>query len=158
VNSPLSSGAGRLFDAVAALTGLCTHETFDSEAPVRLESAINDHIKECYPFTAGKPVIFRDTISAIIEDLPVESVSRIAAKFHNTIARVILEVAEQIRRETSLNKVVLSGGVFQNKYLLEKSLNLLRRNRFMVFSNKSIPANDGGISLGQLVIASKSIK
>jgi len=157
VNSPFSSGAGRLFDAIAALLGLCTHETFDSEAPVRLESAIHENTEEFYPFTAGKPVIFKDTFRAIIEELPVESASRIAAKFHNTVAMIILDVSEQIRRETSLNKVVLSGGVFQNKYLLERSLHLLRRNRFMVFSNNNIPANDGGISLGQLVITSKSI-
>ena len=157
VHSPLSSGAGRLFDAVAALLGLCTHETFDSEAPVRLESAIRDHTEEFYPFTAGKPVIFKDTFSAIIKELPDKSPSLIAAKFHNTIARVILDVSEQIRRETSLNKVVLSGGVFQNKYLLERSSDLLRRNRFLVFTNNTVPSNDGGISLGQLIIASKSI-
>ena len=157
VNSPLSSGAGRLFDSIAALLGLCTHETFDSEAPVRLESAICDQTDEFYPFTAGKPVIFRDTFSAIIDELPVKSASMIAAKFHNTVAQIIFEVSEQIRRETSLNKVVLSGGVFQNKYLVERSLNLLRRNRFTVFTNNNVPANDGGISLGQLLIASKSI-
>jgi hydrogenase maturation protein HypF len=157
VHSPLSSGAGRLFDAVAAMLGLCTYETFDSEAPVRLESAICDHTEEFYPFTAGKPVIFKDTFSAIIKELTDKSPSLIAAKFHNTIALVILEVSEQIRRETSLNKVVLSGGVFQNKYLLERSLYLLRRNRFLVYTNNAVPANDGGISLGQLIIASKSI-
>jgi hydrogenase maturation protein HypF len=157
VHSPLSSGAGRLFDAVAALLGLCTHETFDSEAPVRLESAIRDHTEEFYPFTTGKPVIFKDTFSAIIKELPDRSPSLIAAKLHNTIARVILDVSEQIRRETSINKVVLSGGVFQNKYLLERSLDHLRRNRFKVFTNNAVPSNDGGISLGQLVIASKSI-
>jgi hydrogenase maturation protein HypF len=157
VNSPLSSGAGRLFDAIAALLGLCTHETFNSEAPVRLESAICDRTEEFYPFAAGKPVIFRETFSAILKELPIKSASFISAKFHNTVAMIILEVSEQIRRETSLNKVVLSGGVFQNKYLLERSMHLLRQSRFMVFTNNSVPANDGGISLGQLLIASKSI-
>jgi hydrogenase maturation protein HypF len=81
--------------------------------------------------------------------------SVIPAKFHNTVARAILEVSKQIRKEKSLNKVVLSGGVFQNKYLLEKSLSLLNLNKFKVFTNHLVPANDGGVSLGQLVIASK---
>jgi hydrogenase maturation protein HypF len=89
--------------------------------------------------------------------LPGQTISIISAKFHNTVAQVILEVARQIRTETSINKVILSGGVFQNKYLLEKSLYLLTRNRFKVFTNHLVPPNDGGVSLGQLVIASKLI-
>jgi hydrogenase maturation protein HypF len=87
--------------------------------------------------------------------LPGRKISYISTKFHNTVAQVILEVSGQIRKETTLNKVVLSGGVFQNKYLLERSLYLLNREKFKVFSNHLVPANDGGISLGQLVIASK---
>jgi hydrogenase maturation protein HypF len=155
INSPLSSGAGRLFDAVSAIIGLCTEATFDSEAPMRLESAICDETDDSYPFQADKQIIFAETLKAIMGDLPRHTVSVISAKFHNTVARVILEVSLKIRKETSLNKVILSGGVFQNKYLLEKSSYLLNRNRFEVFSNHQVPANDGGISLGQLVIASK---
>jgi hydrogenase maturation protein HypF len=156
-NSPVSSGAGRLFDAVSAILGLCSVATFDSEAPMRLESAISDKTDDIYPFIAEKPVVFSGTLKAIINDLPVQTISMISAKFHNTVAQVILEVASQVRTETSLNKVILSGGVFQNKYLLEKSLYLLTRNRFKVFTNRLVPPNDGGVSLGQLVIASKLI-
>jgi hydrogenase maturation protein HypF len=155
VNSPLSSGAGRLFDAVSAILGLCSISSFDSEAPMRLESAIGDETDDSYPLSVNNTLIFYDTIKAILEDLPRQNVSVISAKFHNTVARVILKVSKKIREETSLNKVVLSGGVFQNKYLLEKSLYLLSRNKFEVFTNHLVPANDGGISLGQLVIASK---
>jgi hydrogenase maturation protein HypF len=157
INSPVSSGAGRLFDAVSAILGLCSVATFDSEAPMRLESAISDKTDDIYPFIAEKPVVFSGTLKAIINDLPVQTISMISAKFHNTVAQVILEVASQVRTETSLNKVILSGGVFQNKYLLEKSLYLLTRNRFKVFTNRLVPPNDGGVSLGQLVIASKLI-
>jgi hydrogenase maturation protein HypF len=157
INSPVSSGAGRLFDAVSAILGLCSVATFDSEAPMRLESAISDKTDNIYPFIAEKPVVFSETLKAIINDLPGQTISIISAKFHNTVAQVILEVARQIRTETSINKVILSGGVFQNKYLLEKSLYLLTRNRFKVFTNHLVPPNDGGVSLGQLVIASKLI-
>ncbi|MCX6303198.1 MAG: carbamoyltransferase HypF [Bacteroidia bacterium] len=156
INSPESSGAGRLFDAVSAILGLCITARFDSEAPMRLESAINDETNDFYPFRAEKTILFSDTLKAVIEDMKHKSASVISAKFHNTVAQVILEVSKQIRKETSINKVLLSGGVFQNKYLLEKSLYLLNRNRFKVFTNHIVPANDGGISLGQLVIASKT--
>jgi hydrogenase maturation protein HypF len=155
INSPLSSGAGRLFDAVSAILGLCQVSTFESEAPIRLESAIDCDTDDFYPFRTDGTIIFEDTIKAIIEDMPRQKSSVISAKFHNTVAQVIAEESRQIRRATSLNKVVLSGGVFQNKYLLEKTLCLLKRNMFKVFTNHLVPANDGGISLGQLVIASK---
>jgi len=155
INSPLTSGAGRLFDAVSAILGLCPVATFDSEAPVRLESVIEDGIEDVYPFAATKTVLFADTIEAILKDLKWQRVPVISAKFHNTVAHAILEVSKQIRKETSLAKVILSGGVFQNKYLLEKSVDLLKSNMFKVFTNHLVPSNDGGVSLGQLVIASK---
>ena len=158
INTPMTSGAGRLFDAVSAILLLCAEATFDSEAPMRLESVINCETNDYYPFQAGKTVVFAETISGIIADSGRKDVSLISAKFHNTVAQAVLEVSKQIRKETSLNKVILSGGVFQNKYLLEKSLYLLDRNRFNVFTNHLVPANDGGISLGQIVIASKTRK
>jgi hydrogenase maturation protein HypF len=155
INSPLSSGAGRLFDAVSAILGFCSHATFDSEAPMRLESAIDCETDDFYPFRSDGIIVFGETIRSILEDMQRQKRSVIPAKFHNTVARAILEVSKQIRKEKSLNKVVLSGGVFQNKYLLEKSLSLLNLNKFKVFTNHLVPANDGGVSLGQLVIASK---
>jgi hydrogenase maturation protein HypF len=156
INSPLTSGAGRLFDAVSAILGLCSTSTFESEAPMRLESVIDGDTDEYYPFVLDGIIHFADTIKAIIEDLPRQKTSVISAKFHNTIARIILEVSIHIRKEMLLNKVILSGGVFQNKYLMEKSLYLLEKNRFKVLTNHLVPPNDGGISLGQLVIASKT--
>ncbi len=158
INTPLSSGAGRLFDAVSAITGLCSSSTFDSEAPMRLESVIREETDDFYPYSAGKPVLFDDTIKEIVRDIHLKPVSLISAKFHNTIARVILDVSRQIRIETSINRIILSGGVFQNKYLLEKSLYLLGSDKFETFTHHFVPANDGGISLGQLVIASKMRK
>ena len=75
--------------------------------------------------------------------------------FHNTIISVIFETVKQIAIEYPIRKVVLSGGVFQNKYLLEYTENLLRENNFIVYSHKTIPTNDGGIALGQMAIAAK---
>ena len=125
INCPLTSGAGRLFDAVSALTGLCSKSTFDAEAPMRLESAIDCKTDAYYPFRFGQTVVFKDTLQAIMSDLSRSDVSLISAKFHNTVAQVILEVSEKIRKNFSINKVVLSGGVFQNKYLLEKAVQKL---------------------------------
>jgi hydrogenase maturation protein HypF len=122
---------------------------------MRLESVIKEDTDDFYSYSAGKPVLFADTLKEILRDIPEKPVSLISAKFHNTIARVILDVAGQIRSETSINKIILSGGVFQNKYLFEKSLYLLGSDKFEIFTNHYVPANDGGISLGQLVIASK---
>lgn len=155
INSPLTSGTGRLFDAVSAILGLCSFETFDSEAPMRLESAIDCKIKEFYPFSAAANLNFSETFACILEDMQMKSISYISAKFHNTVAQAILEISRRIREETRLDKVILSGGVFQNKYLLEKSTELLSDNKFKVLTNHLVPANDGGISLGQLIIASK---
>jgi hydrogenase maturation protein HypF len=155
INSPLTSGAGRIFDAVSALLLLCTEASFDSEAPMRLESAINCKTDDFYPFTIADTVSLGEMFHAIVKELSYTDASRISAKFHNTIARIILHVCLMIRKETGLNSVVLSGGVFQNKYLLEKSLYLLSVNRFRVYINSLVPANDGGVSLGQLYIAAE---
>lgn len=157
INSPLSCGAGRFFDAVSALTGLCPVTTFDSEAPMRLESAINCDTDLYYPFSIDGTIVFADTFKEMLNDLPQNDVSFISAKFHNTMAQIILEVSKRIRKKKSLKKVVISGGVFQNKYLLEKSLELLINDNFDVYTNHLVPTNDGGVSLGQLIIASKRL-
>ena len=155
INSPLTSGAGRIFDAVSALLLLCTESSFDSEAPMRLESAISCNTDDFYPFTIAETVSLGDMFHAIVKELKYGDDSRIAAKFHNTIARIILHVCLMIRKETGLNSVVLSGGVFQNKYLLEKTLYLLSVNSFRVYTNNLVPSNDGGVALGQLFIAAE---
>ena len=155
INTPLTSGAGRIFDAVSAILGLCAISNFDSEAPMRLESAITSATESFYPFEIGRTVVFAKTLKAVIDDLPKADVSVISAKFHNTIAKIIADISEKIRQDTLIQKVVLSGGVFQNKYLLEKLTQLLSEKHFEVFTNHLVPANDGGVSLGQLIIASK---
>jgi hydrogenase maturation protein HypF len=156
INCPLTSGAGRLFDAVAALLGLCQVALFQAEGPMRLESLVQKNCRESYKFDPGQPIRFDDTIRGIVDDLTRDvDLTIIASKFHNTIISVIFESVIAIRENVGINKVVLSGGVFQNKYLREGIVILLKENNFEVYTHAAVPTNDGGIALGQLAVASK---
>lgn len=156
INCPLSCSAGRLFDAIAAITNVCTVSKFHAEAPMRLENIASGTIDIGYSFDFDEVISFESTIREIVEDivddLPLELIS---AKFHNTVINVIFAGANQIRKETGLNKIILSGGTFQNKYILSRLELRLRNVGFEVFSHCKIPSNDGGIALGQLAIAAK---
>jgi len=156
INCPLTSSAGRLFDAVSALTGLCIHSSFHAEAPMRLESVIEQNIEEYYNIEITKHISFKKTFVEIINDLKNNiSVSKISAKFHNTIINTIFAVVFEASKNHKINKVVLSGGSFQNRYIVEKIEQLLSAKGFEVFFQSKIPSNDGGIALGQLAIAAK---
>lgn len=156
INSPLTSSSGRLFDSVAAMINLCPISKFHAEAPMRLESIIDHSIHEEYPFEIHPIISFDETIKQIVLDIQNNVISSIiSTKFHNTIISVILKTVKETSKQHQLNKVVLSGGTFQNKYLLEKTENILTENNFEVYSHSKVPTNDGGIALGQLVIAAK---
>jgi hydrogenase maturation protein HypF len=156
LNCPLTSSAGRLFDAVAAITGICTYNGFEAEAPMRLESAIGKDCEKSYNYTVNETVCFEKTINGIVNDVMNNvELSVIAAKFHNTLITAIIEVVSFARSKYNLNKVVLSGGVFQNRYLLENAENILTKNHFEVYTHCKVPSNDGGIALGQLAIGAK---
>ncbi|MFH1118635.1 MAG: carbamoyltransferase HypF [Bacteroidota bacterium] len=158
INSPLTSSSGRLFDAVAAMINLSTNSSFHAEAPMRLENIIDRRIKKSYNYSISETISLTETIDGIVKDIKQQvPLSEISVKFHNTIISIIFEVIKKARGHYNLNKVVLSGGTFQNKYLLEKLENLLVQNDFELFSHRRIPTNDGGIALGQLVIASKNL-
>jgi hydrogenase maturation protein HypF len=156
INCPLSSSAGRLFDAVAALLNLCSIAKFHAEAPMRLEAAINGSVSDFYSADMGSDISFKSVFQAIINDLdqgiPVDIIS---AKFHNTIINTIFTTVSAIRDKTGIQKVVCSGGTFQNRYIIEGISNVLRKNGFQPYFQQNIPSNDGGIALGQLVIAAK---
>lgn len=156
INCPLTSGAGRLFDAVASLLDLVQVASFQAEGPMRLESIVRNDCTDSYLFTADRTIRFDETIRGIVEDIRKNiDKTTIAAKFHNTLISVIFNAVKDIRRKEGISKVVLSGGVFQNKYLLEGTLTLLQKNNFEVYSHAAVPTNDGGIALGQLAVASK---
>ncbi len=171
LNTPLTSSMGRLFDAVSALVGIRSEIDYEGQAAVELEMAAyachcekhSDEAissdKESYPYRIiadkeMKIVQLRDLLSAIIEDLKQGiSPGRISLKFHNTIAKMTNEMCQLIADETGINQVALSGGVFQNRLLLRKTIGLLENSGFQVFTHRQVPCNDGGISLGQAVVA-----
>lgn len=153
INVPLSSGAGRLFDAVASITGICVHSLFHAEAPMKLESAVRMDTG-FYDIALSDGISFLPAIQQICKELSHGvNPGIIAARFHNTVAEVSFQEVKKISRETGINKIVLSGGTFQNKYLFESLETKLRKNNFVVFSHEKIPCNDGGLALGQLFIA-----
>jgi hydrogenase maturation protein HypF len=156
INCPLTSGAGRLFDCAASLLDLVQIATYQAEGPMRLESLTGSLCHDVYAFTSGQTICFDETIRGIVSDIlnGVEKVT-IATKFHNTIILAIFDSVNAIRNKSGINKVVFSGGVFQNRYLSEGTMDLLLKNKFEVYSHLIVPANDGGLALGQLAVASK---
>jgi hydrogenase maturation protein HypF len=183
INSPLSSSMGRLFDAISALLGVRGEIDYEGQAAVELEMAalasygeepssviarsVSDEAisgnNESYPYHIVEDegiriVRLRDLLSAVIEDLHRGiSKGRIAVKFHNTVAQMINEMCHLIADETGITQVALSGGVFQNRLLLRKAVSLLESSGFQVFTHWQVPCNDGGISLGQAVIANFAV-
>jgi hydrogenase maturation protein HypF len=156
INCPLTSSAGRLFDAVSALTGLCTHSAFHAEAPMRLEAAADKHTGSHYGFSTGKTIRFEPMIEAIVNDIKNKiSPAVISARFHNTLIESVVQTVSSAQADSGLKKVALSGGSFQNRYLLSRLEHSLQNNGFQVYINSLVPANDGGIALGQLAVAGK---
>jgi len=160
INVPITSSAGRLFDAVSALIGLRQVVSFEGQGAMELEFSV-EKIEKKYSFKTveqasclfSKSSLFNvdwePMILEIIEDKSRLSKGAIAAKFHNTLVAVIVEVAKMVGRE----KVVLSGGCFQNKYLTEKTVEVLREEKFRPYWHQRVPPNDGGIALGQILAA-----
>jgi len=161
--SPLSSGAGRLFDAVSAILGICDKNTFEGEAAMALESYTTDDIDEDYPANIGLKdkieIDFCLTLFRLIQDM-TKGIGKdvIATKFHNTIVTVIAGVVQRLGMIYKLHDVVLSGGVFQNMYLLKNTIDRLKSIGMNVYTNEKAPANDAGISLGQAYIVRERIK
>ncbi|MGD0884821.1 MAG: carbamoyltransferase HypF [Thermodesulfovibrionales bacterium] len=161
--SPLSSGAGRLFDAVSALIGLCDRNTFEGEAAMALEALIDEETEDDYPvnITADETVLvdFSPAIIGIADDF-VNGVNprRISAKFHNSVSNVILKVLMRFSEMLLLKDVVLSGGTFQNAYLLRRTTEMLTSNGLNTFINRALPCNDACISLGQAYLVRERLK
>jgi hydrogenase maturation protein HypF len=165
--SPLSSGAGRLFDAVSALLGLCDRNTFEGEAAIALESlAVSDDDEE-YPFDisrgreekSGIVVDFSHAVMRICADL-FRGVDRriISVRFHNTVSGAIVRMARELSETHGLDRIALSGGSFQNLRLLDRTVKGLRSEGMTVFRNERVPCNDGGISLGQAYLCRERLK
>jgi len=162
INCPSTSSVGRLFDAVASIIGIRQEVTFEAQAAIELEYLADKRLdlkSGSYEYEiCNENVDTKKMIIGIMNDLiSKKTKNEISLKFHNTLAKIISDICRRIRKNLKLNKVILSGGVFQNKILVEKSLKLLKNDGFDVYFNKQVPTNDGGISLGQAWIAKNLI-
>jgi len=155
INTPLTTSMGRLFDAVSALVGVRQTATYEGQAAIELENICDQQENAPYNIPIEKDVMLvRPLLEQILRDWSAGVAnSTISARFHNGLAHLALEVCKQIRRNTSINTVALSGGVWQNMTLLAKTLALLNREGFTPLIHRQVPTNDGGISLGQVMIA-----
>ena len=162
LNSPLTSSAGRLFDAVASLLGLRDRVAFEAQAAMELEALAEPEADAVYPTTVatGETIVVRttDVVRGVVDDLLREvPAATIAARFHATLADVLAQVCERIRERTGIAAVALSGGVFQNTWLLKAAIERLDARGFEVYSHRQVPTNDGGLSLGQAAVAARHL-
>ena len=157
VNTPLTSSAGRLFDAVAAILGVRDTVTYEGQAAVELEQLADPDVDDTYRAgcdDATGVVEAADLIRGVVADLRAGTAREVvAARFHNAVADVVIESCRRVRTETGVSVAALSGGVFQNLLLSRRVVRLLRRDGFQVLTHRRVPPNDGGISLGQVAIA-----
>lgn len=158
VNAPPTSSLGRLFDAVAALCGLKAQVHYEGQAAMELEMAADPEAPGCYPYEvapgAALTVRTAPLIRAVAADLGAGvPLSVVAGRFHRTVIDLFVDLCRQVRQRTGLQQVALSGGVFQNVIVLEGMMRALGDAGFKVYTAEQVPANDGGISLGQAVAA-----
>jgi len=162
INTVETSACGRLFDAVASIAGLRHEANFEAQAAIQLEAIAVSGLEQQYPFEIAENGVWqidmRPAIESIVRDvLRGRPVGHISTLFHNTVAAIVVEVCRRLRLADRLDRVCLSGGTFQNVYLLERTVAGLRSSGFEVFLHSKVPPNDGGISLGQAVIANRSL-
>lgn len=165
INTVPTSSLGRLFDAAAALIGLGSVNTYEAQLPMAMEAIADEQEEAAYSIqmeVSGDGKVLWDpqaVVRELLVDLGRQTLPEIAAaRFHNTIAAGLLEFALRAREKTGLEKAALSGGVFCNRYLTNRLIRLLKQNGFYVLFKRQVPANDGGISLGQAAIAAAKIE
>ncbi|MCG8637593.1 MAG: carbamoyltransferase HypF [Desulfobacterales bacterium] len=164
LNSPLTSSAGRMFDAVASLLGICHEISHESQAAMELESLAAPG-GEAYPFEIHEGgeegcriMDLLPVVRAIVHDIREKtSAGIISARFHSTLVKAFTGTAEQIRRETGLDRIVLSGGVFNNNRILTRTVDCLESGGFSVYTHSRVPCGDGGIALGQAMAAAAQL-
>jgi len=159
LHCPLTSSAGRLFDAIAALVGVRSEVHYEGQAAIELEMSADEQCEEAYAFDLLEAEgTLRLGWSGLVEEVVADlqrgrAPGAIAARFHNALARVIAAVARRLRATYDLSTVALSGGVFQNMFLLERTVRLLEAEGFTVLTHSQVPPNDGGLALGQAAVA-----
>lgn len=159
LNAPLTSSCGRLFDAVAALLGVRNHVSYEGQAALELEMLAAPGVALPYPFELLEQDglrIFNSSamIMTMVEELTAGvTANQISARFHATLVEVVATVCDLVRAETGIATIALSGGVFQNRLLTEAVIARLTAASFEVLTHSLAPPNDGGLSLGQAVVA-----
>ncbi|HZY45854.1 MAG TPA: carbamoyltransferase HypF [Anaerolineae bacterium] len=161
INAPLTSSMGRLFDAVASMLNVRQEVNYEGQAAIELEALADRSETSAYPVSIDAQAeidtaqIIRSVVADVRSGVPRSIVS---ARFHNSIALIVREVCKSIRDRYGVNEIALSGGVFQNVTLLKRTLDLLRAENFKIYTHRLVPPNDGGIALGQAVIAAASLE
>jgi hydrogenase maturation protein HypF len=159
LNAPLTSSMGRLFDAVSSLANIRQEINYEAQAAIEIEALVDPEEQGCYSFSlVDENIDPAPVFRGIVDDLRVGlSVPRIAARFHHGVARMVDQVCGAIRDRSGIEEVALSGGVWQNMILLSETVRLLRQSGFTVYVHHQVPTNDGGLSLGQAVIAARRL-
>ena len=159
VNCPRTSSAGRLFDAVAAMLDLCSVAEYEAQAAIRLEASVDGTVGDHYPYLVHRQAApwvldFGPALRRVLEE-KAEGVrlGAIAARFHNTVAAAVAATVANLTTQHRIRDVALCGGVFQNRFLLEAVSQQLEDAGLTVRVNSLVPANDGGVSLGQAAVA-----
>ncbi len=159
LNTPVTSAAGRLFDGIAAICDVRASINYEAQAAIEFQMIANETVTGRYNYEIDtKSIPWRIKWNGIVRDILKDlqnnvPVSDISGKFHNTIAMIITDISEKIKKDTGLHDVVISGGVFQNALLVDKTVDYISKQGMKVYTHARVPPNDGGLSLGQAVVA-----
>jgi hydrogenase maturation protein HypF len=164
VNCPVTSSCGRLFDAISCLCGVCNEVSYEGQAAIELEMLADEGLKDSYPVDVrdtGERVLIgvKTLMREVVEDIRAGvGGSVVSARFHNWLIAALVKAAEILRRRHRISIAALSGGCFQNEILLTGLSNQLKERGFDVIINRQVPANDGGISFGQVIVAAAAVE
>jgi hydrogenase maturation protein HypF len=160
INCPMTSSMGRLFDAIAAIAGVRQSINYEAQAAIEFEAQVDPEESAVYEFALdGDTIDASPLVRAVVADvrngIPL---GRIAARFHNGVSEMVVQVCKLMGERSGSSRVVLSGGVWQNLVLLRRTIGLLRKSGFEVYIHRLVPTNDGGICLGQAAIAAHQLR
>jgi hydrogenase maturation protein HypF len=156
INTPPTSSLGRLFDAVSALIGVCKNTSYEGQAAIELEAVLDPNETGAYEFeiAPSREIEIKKLLTQVVRDIHENvPVGKISAHFHNGLRNMISKMCDSIRKESGIKTVALSGGVWQNQTLLTCTIKALTNEGFQVLWHHHVPTNDGGIALGQTMIA-----
>ncbi|KOA18141.1 carbamoyltransferase HypF [Clostridium homopropionicum DSM 5847] len=163
INCYKTSSVGRLFDGIASILGVIQNISYEAQGAIELEAIAAEGNIESYTYSISEDKLLIVNIETIIQEIISDiekgtSRSIISAKFHNTIINITIEIVCKLRDEYGINKAILSGGVFENQYLLINIIDKLQGKDFEVFFNNLIPTNDSGVSFGQVAVVNEILK